>query len=355
MYPCQSTDSNENPSDVIALKHGLASGGVAAIRDLREAQPVDLIFIALSTFAEHDRSPLVRLKESNVLFCMHSTGKRIATAELLRDAREASVIIAGVEPYDAATLAELSSLRCIVRCGTGVDAIDLNAARTHGITVLNTPDVPMTAVAELALAMFLSLSRNLRPQANLMGERQWKRLEAHLLHGRTVGLVGLGRIGKRVADLCLAFGARVVASDPFVDAAAVRALGIEVFPLQQLLREADIVSLHAAKSVDQPLRIGQEELATMKAGAVLVNLARGAMVDEAAIVVALKSGQLAGAGFDVFAQEPYTGPLCEFENVILTPHSATLTVETRAEMELECVDKALRFIHGTIRPEERVA
>jgi len=314
-----------------------------------------LIFVALSTFAERDPRPLARLEVSKYPFRIHRTGKRITTPELLRDGRDAAIIIAGVEPYDAATLAELPALRCLVRCGVGVDAVDLDAARARGITVLNTPDLPTAAVAELALAMFLSLSRGLRRQANSMGRREWNRLEAHLLGGRTVGLVGLGRIGRRVAELCRAFGARVLASDPFAEASGARDLGVELVPLEQLLREADIVSLHAAKSADQPLKLGAAELATMKRGAVLVNLARGGMVDEEALVSALRSGQLAGAGMDVYTQEPYRGPLCDFENVILTPHSATLTVETRAGMELECVDKALRFVDDGIRPEERVA
>ena len=313
------------------------------------------IFVALSTFAERDPRPMARLEASRLPFRVHRTGKRITTPELLRDGHGAEVIIAGVESYAAGILGALPALRCLVRCGAGVDAIDLGAARDRGITVLNTPDVPTTAVAELALAMFLSLSRNLRPQANSMGQRRWDRLEAHLLGGRTVGLVGLGRIGTRVALLCRAFGARVLASDPFIGGAAARALEVELVPLEQLLQEADILSIHAAKCAEHPLRLGAAELASMKRGAVLVNLARGGLVDEAAVADALRSGHLAGAGMDVFEVEPYAGPLCGFENVILTPHSATLTVETRAAMELECVEKALRFLEGRILPEERVA
>lgn len=313
-----------------------------------------MIFVALSTFAEHDQQPLALLNASRHPFRIHSTGKRITTQELLRDGKDATVIVAGVELYDAATLAELPVLRCLVRCGVGVDAIDLNAARSRGITVLNTPSLPAVAVAELALAMFLSLSRNLRRQANSMGRHEWARLEAHLLGGRTVGLIGLGRTGRRVAELCRAFGARVLASDPLAEMSTARELDVELVSTEQLLRSADIVSLHASKSASQSLMLGSSQLATMKRGAVLVNLARGGMVDEAALVDALRSGHLAGAGMDVFAQEPYTGPLCDFENVILTPHSATLTVETRTRMEIECVEKAQRFIDGMIRPEERV-
>jgi D-3-phosphoglycerate dehydrogenase len=312
----------------------------------------DLVLIALSTFVEHDRAPLELLERSGHPFRIHSTGKRITTPELLDEGRDAAVIVAGVEPYDAATLEQLPELRCISRCGVGTDAVDLAAARARGITVLNTPDVPTAAVAELALSMFLALSRNLHRQANLMHAHQWKRLESHLLGGRTVGIIGLGRIGRRVAQLSEAFGAKVIAHDPFADASTVGA--IELVSLDDLLARADIVSLHAARSATHPLVLDAAALARMKRGVVVVNLARGSMIDEPALMEALKTGHVAGAGLDVFSSEPYDGPLCDFEQVILTPHSATLPVETRAAMELECVDKALRFLDGRILAHERV-
>lgn len=314
----------------------------------------DLIFVALSTFAADDRRPLDRLEASGHPFRLHRTGKRITTAELLRDGTDAAVILAGVEPYDSATLAQLPALRCISRCGVGVDAIDLDAAQQRSVVVSNTPNIPTEAVAELALAMLLALSRNLCLQAKLMRARRWERTAAHLLAGRTVGLIGLGRIGQRVAQLCCAFDARVLAYDPLSDAALARELGVSLVAQELLLREADFVSLHASRHAEQPVLIGPAELAMMKRGAVLLNLARGEMVDEGALVEALRSGQLGGAGLDVFGAEPYQGPLCDFEQVILTPHSATLTVETRAAMELQCVENAFQFLAGDLPGERRV-
>ena len=235
-----------------------------------------------------------------------------------------------------------------------MDAIDLIAARQRGVTVANTPGIPTEAVAELALAMFLALSRNLRLQSNLMQARRWERITGHLLDSRTVGLIGLGRIGQRVAQLCRAFNARVLAHDPVVDVALARRLEVTLVSKEQLLRDADIVSLHASRNAEHPVLIGAAELAMMKRGAVLVNLARGEMVDEGALAEALSSGQLAGAGLDVFGTEPYQGPLCDFEQLILTPHSATLTVETRAAMELQCLENALQFLAGNLPGERRV-
>lgn len=314
----------------------------------------DLIFVALSTFAEHDTAPLRLLENSGYPLRIHRTGKRITTAELARDAADAAVIIAGVELYDAATINNLPALRCISRCGVGVDAIDLPAARQRGITVANTPTIPVQAVAELALTMFLALSRNLRSQGKCMEARQWQKTTGHLLAGRTVGLLGFGRIGQKVAALCRAFDARVLVHDPRTAASTAQELGVVLVEKQQLLNESDIVSLHASKNAGQTVLISAVELSLMKPGSILVNLARGEMVDEAALVEALQSGHIAGAGLDVFCVEPYQGPLCDFNQVILTPHTATLTFETRSAMEFQCVQNALDFLGGKLSADRQV-
>lgn len=314
----------------------------------------DSIYVTLSSFAEYDQGPLDRLKESGVPFFVNPTGKRVTTPQLLSEGKDATVMIAGVEPYDAATLDKLPALRCISRCGVGVDAIDLEAARARGITVVNTPDVPTLAVAELTLSMMLALCRQLPRQSEAVRRREWTRLEAHLLSYRTVGLVGFGRIGRKVAELLRPFNVRLLAADPQVNVAVAAQQGIEIVPLDKLLASADVVSLHAASMAASPVGLGLQELMSMKRGAVLINVARGTMVDEGALVKALESGHLAGAAMDVYPQEPYSGPLCDLPNVILTPHNATMTVETRVAMEMECVDKALRFVANTLSPDERV-
>jgi D-3-phosphoglycerate dehydrogenase / 2-oxoglutarate reductase len=314
----------------------------------------DSIYVTLSTFAEYDEAPLARLRSSGIPFTLNPTGKRVTREQLLEEGREATVAVAGVESYDAAMLAALPRLRCISRCGVGVDAIDLAAARERRITVLNTPDVPTQAVAELTLAMILGLSRQIARHTDQARRREWTRRQAHLVAGRTVGLIGFGRIGRRVAELLIPFGAAVLASDPAVAPEAARARGVELTGLEALLSRADIVSVHAAASGGAVV-LGPNELASMKPGAMLVNVARGSMVDEGALLEALRSGHLFGAALDVYGREPYDGPLCDLPNVILTPHSATLTVETRVAMELECVDKAVRFVEGRIEPHEVVA
>ena len=304
------------------------------------------IFVALSAFGQDDKRPLELLKASGYPFKIHNTGKRITNPELLSNGLDAEVILAGVEVYDAQTLESLQNLRCISRCGVGIDAIDLKMAKQKGVVILNTPGIPTEAVAELALTMFLALSRNLRRQINSMQEGKWERLETHLLSGRTIGLIGFGSIGQRVAELCLAFGAKVIACDPLVVPSIAEKMNVSLVNKEQLLAEADIVSLHASKGSDRTYLMGANELNLMKHGAFLVNLARGDMVNEVALVEALTSGKLGGAGLDVFGEEPYKGPLSQFEQVFLTPHSATNTIETRAAMELCCVENALKFLRN---------
>jgi D-3-phosphoglycerate dehydrogenase len=310
------------------------------------------ILIALSTFAEFDTKPLDLLKNSGIAYDVHSTGKRITREELLANAKNATVIVAGVEPYDAALLSALPNLKCISRCGVGVDSIDLDAARERKITVLNTPDVPSVAVAELALSLYLSLSRNLRLQANSMGNKKWERFEGHLLSGKTIGIIGFGRIGRKIAAFCKPFNVKLLVCDPFLTEESIADTGATLLDKETLLRTANIISIHASKSNSLIIEAG--DYTKMKKGAILVNLSRGGMIDEAGLVNALQSKHLAAAGLDVFDQEPYAGPLCDFENVILTPHSATAPVETRVAMETECVDNAIRFIKGTIGENEKV-
>lgn len=313
-----------------------------------------MIYVTLSSFVEYDQQPLELLKASGLPFKIHDTGKRITTAELIAGGQEATAVVAGVEPYDRATLEQLPRLRCISRCGVGVDAIDLPAAAARNIAVLNTPDAPAAAVAELAVTMMLSLSRNLPRQAVAAHGRQWTRLQAHLLGARRVGIIGLGRIGKRVATLVRAFGADVWAADPVADRDWCAAHGVRIATLEEILDGCDIVSIHAARSTGAPMRLGEAELRRMRHGAILINLGRGDMVDDAALHAALRDGHLFGAGLDVYPAEPYAGALCVLDNVILTPHAATLTVETRAQMETECVRKAIAFLAGTLPAADRV-
>ena len=202
--------------------------------------------------------------------------------------------------------------------------------------------------------MMLALVRRLPEQLQSIRSRQWKRLETHLLGKRTVGIIGLGRIGRRVAELLKPFGTSLVGHDPRVDEAWARTAGVSLMPLDQLLGSSDIVTIHASQSSEASFRLGKKEIRLMKDGAILINCARGDMVGENTLIDALKSGKLAGAGLDVFETEPYTGELTQMDNVVLTPHCATLTEETRVSMEKQAVLNAIGYLRGRADSDCRV-
>ena len=301
------------------------------------------ILVTLSTFAAYDPAPLNRLAQSGFRYAVNPSGKRMTPDEVIAAGAACLGLIAGVEPYKAETLDRLPRLKAISRVGVGIDSIDLEACRRREIAVLNTPDEPAIAVAELTLAMMLGLLRKLVELTALTRARRWQRIPGNLLAGKTVGIVGLGRIGRRVAGLVRAFGAVAVACDPVQDTVWTSANDVRYLPFEDLLRVSDIVTLHASGG-ENGLYIGTAEIAAMKSGALLINMARGGMVDDEALAEALASGHLGGAGLDVFAHEPYMGPLCDSERAILTPHEATLTKETRVAMEDHAVENLINFL-----------
>lgn len=302
------------------------------------------IFVALSTFAEYSNSPLELLEKSGFDFSVNTLGKRLVREEIISLGKEAEGIIAGVEPYDDFVLERLPKLKCISRCGVGTDNIDLKKAAERGVVVRNTPDVVIQPVVELTVAMIFDLMRRLSYHTGILKSRQWKKKAGNLLLGKKIGILGLGRIGKRVAETMIKLGNEVYGSDINPDADWATGCGVRIVSFEELLAISDVLSIHANYIKDKPLLIGNREMALMKEGAFLINVSRGQLVDEEALYTVLKTGHLAGAALDVFPQEPYTGKLCELDNVVLTPHVATLTVESRTQMEVESVENLLNYL-----------
>ena len=296
------------------------------------------VLMALSTFGESGPEPREMLEASGHEIVYNPYGRRVTREEIVELGADCEGVLAGVEPYDAEVVAQLPNLRCISRAGVGTDAVDKDACAARNIVVRNTPDVVIAPVAELAVAMALDLSKKLTWHTERLKAKDWRKSTGRMVSGSTVAIVGLGRIGRRTAELFAALGADVLGVDPFPDTEWTAATGVTVVPLADALAAADIVSLHL--TADDFL-LGAAELAAMKPGALLLNLARGKYVDEDALYDAVSSGHLGGAGLDVYSEEPYTGKLCDLENVVLTPHVATLTRESRLQMELECVSNLL--------------
>ncbi len=245
-------------------------------------------------------------------------------------------MIAGVEPLTASVLDANPQLRVISRCGAGLDSVDLGAARERGVSVYSTPDAPARAVAEFTIGLILCLLRRIAEADRSAREGRWEALRGGLLGARTAGVVGYGRIGRRVARLLQAFGARVTAADPHVTQAEV-----ELLPLQELLKSADVVSLHLPYSHATHHLLDAEALALMRPNAILVNTARGGIIDEGALARALEQKRLAGAALDCFSSEPYEGPLRLLPNVVTTAHMGSSAIEARRLMEAEAAQNLL--------------
>lgn len=277
---------------------------------------------------------------------------------LLRSMAGAQGVIASAYVrYDGQLFDRLPALQVVSRTGIGVDGVAIDEATERGVVVCNTPDVPSIATAEFTIALLLySVKRLGRCARQLQREERLDYFSMHdatELAGKQLGLVGLGRIGGRVARIALAFEMQVAVYDPYVSQARADELGAQrVDSLEQLLGMAEVVSLHLPSNAETREFINAGTLAQMRPGALLVNAARGTLVDEAALLAALESGQLAGYATDVFASEPppHTHPLVQHPNVVCTPHVAGATVESKAQLWPLALEQALQVMRGERPP-----
>jgi D-3-phosphoglycerate dehydrogenase len=268
------------------------------------------------------------------------------------DSADALIVRSAVQA-DSKLLAHANRLRVIGRAGVGVDNIDLEAATHKGIAVMNTPGANAVAVAEQTLGMMLAMARHLCRADALMHARKWekKSLQGTELRGKTLGIVGLGRIGMEVARRARAFGMELVGHDPFVSVAVAKEQGIRLAALDEVYASADYITLHVGLTPQTVGMINGDSLSKMKKGVRLVNCARGELVNEADLAVALKSGQVAGAAIDVFAEEPpKNSPLLALENVVLTPHVGGSTHEAQEAVGVQIAQQVKEYLkHGVIQ------
>lgn len=268
---------------------------------------------------------------------------------LLEAARHAEVLVTSyIDRVDEPLLAGLPRLRHLASYGVGVDHLDLEACRRRGLLVTNTPGVVTEATAEHAIALMLAASRRVVEGDRLIRRGGWTAVDPALLlggglDGKLLGLIGFGRIGQAVARRAAGLGLRLAYTSP----REVPFPGARRMPLEALLAEADLVSLHLPRTPATEGLLSRERLALLKPGAILVNTARGAVVDDAALAEALRSGRLAAAGLDVYRDEPNVPPAyLELENVVLTPHLGSGTRETRSAMALMVVEEIERVARG---------
>ncbi|HEY2915728.1 MAG TPA: hydroxyacid dehydrogenase [Candidatus Limnocylindrales bacterium] len=255
-----------------------------------------------------------------------------------------ALIVRSQLQVDAEVLGAGTSLRVVARAGVGLDNIDVEAARAAGIAVVNAPDGNTIAAAEHTMALLLAVARHV-PAADAStrnGEWARARFGGVELRGRTLGIVGLGRIGLAVAQRASAFGMELLGYDPYISPDVARARGIEPRDLASLFRESDVVTFHVPLTTETGHLLDTAAIATLRPGAIVLNVARGGIVDEAALAAALRDGRVGGAGVDVYEHEPPTGsPLLDAPNVVLTPHIAASTAEAQVAVGIEIAQRVL--------------
>ncbi|MCI0458746.1 MAG: phosphoglycerate dehydrogenase [Gemmataceae bacterium] len=305
------------------------------------------VLITPATLAGVNASYLEVLREGGFTPVFPAHARLVTEEELLGYLQDIPAVIAGSETYSRRAIEAHPSLRVIARAGVGYDAVDVQAATERGVAVTITPGMNQDSVAEHTFALILAAAKDLVNQHLGTRAGRWPRRSNLPLRGRTLGIVGLGRIGKAVALRGSAFGMRLLAYEPLPDSAFVARHGVTLVPLEQLLAESDYVSLHVPLAEGSRHLINRDTLMLMKPTAFLVNTARGGLVCEADLIEALRARRLAGAALDVFESEPAkSSPLFEMENVIVTPHAAGVDLQSRDDMALSAARAIVALSRG---------
>ena len=303
------------------------------------------VVVTTVPFGTPERMPLDLLAAAGLELVTNPLNRRLKASEVGQVIAGFPVVIAGTEPITAAAMDVCPDLKAICRVGIGLDSVDLPAARQRGIAVAYTPDGPSPAVAELAVGLIIDLLRGISRADRQLRLGDWTRIAGGRISGSTVGVVGVGRIGRRVIrHLQGGFpGVRILANDPGPDPTLD---AVEWVDKETLYRQSDAITLHVPLGPETFNLIGARELSMMKPTAALVNTARGGIVNEADLAQALTNGVIGSAAFDVFSEEPYKGALCQIPNIVLTCHMGSMTRDCRARMEIEATEDAIRFLKG---------
>jgi D-3-phosphoglycerate dehydrogenase len=265
-----------------------------------------------------------------------------------------ALIVRSATHVDGEVVAAAPMLKVVARAGVGLDNVEVPAATAKGVMVVNAPTSNIVSAAEQAVALLLAVARNTAAASSSLKGGEWKRSKytGVEISGKTVGVVGLGRIGVLFAQRMAAFGVRLIAYDPYIQPARAAALGVRLVGLDELLRESDFISIHLPKTPETVGLIGAKELAVVKPGVRIINAARGGLVDEQALADAIAAGRVAGAGIDVFSKEPcVASPLFEFDNVVVTPHLGASTAEAQDKAGLAVARSVRLALQGEFVPD----
>lgn len=297
------------------------------------------ILIGPSTFAAEDTAPMDKLIKNGFEVIRNPVGRKLTQKELINLLPGTQGLIAGLETLNRQIL-ESSSLKVISRCGAGMSNIDLKAAEELGIKIFSTPDAPTESVAELVIGAMLSLIRYIPQMNSDLHNGKWTKKIGIQLEGKTITIIGFGRIGRRVAEILKPFRVKILSVDQNCN---IETDGVQIVHLHEALPQSDIITIHA--SGDEEI-LGQMEFPLMKKGVFLLNCARGNTIDEKELLKGLESGWISGAWIDCFVTEPYNGQLNKYPQVIITPHVGSYTFECRRKMEMEAVDNIIKGFHS---------
>jgi D-3-phosphoglycerate dehydrogenase len=306
------------------------------------------VLVTPRSFGQSDPALHETLQERVGEVVYNPYGRALTSKEVASLLVDCDGYIAGVDLIDAQALANVPKLKVIARYGVGVDKVDLEVAKSHYITVTNTPLANAQSVAELALGLLLSLLRKIPFATHQTRIGEWPRIKGLSLNDKTVGLIGFGMIGKSFAQILRGFGCRVLAYDPYPDRVYALEIDAEHVKLEDLIGLADIISLHLPLTPDTYKLVDNQMLEAMKTGVYLINTSRGEIIDEDALVEALRSGHLAGAGLDVLSEEPppVSHPLLQMEQVLVTPHSGAHTDGATNAMGWAALEDCLAVLSG---------
>ncbi|MER8156455.1 phosphoglycerate dehydrogenase [Streptomyces sp. NPDC094472] len=304
------------------------------------------VLVTTPSFGQHASEPWEVFEAAGVRARTARAAHPLTERQLIEEAEGVKALVVGLDPVTAAVLDAAPGLTVVAKHGVGTDNIDLAAAAAHGVRVVNAPGSNTTAVADMTMALLLAAVRRIVPaHASVTGGR-WDRFFGPELAGRTLGIVGFGRIGQAVARRARGFDMDLIAYDPHLPAAVFAEQGVPAVTLEELIAAADVITLHLPMPSGGPL-LGHAELAAMKPGSCVINTARGGLVDEGALAELLHSGHIAAAGIDVFATEPPAGnPLLTAPNAVLTPHCAAFTQQANAAMGTTVAADVARVLRG---------
>jgi D-3-phosphoglycerate dehydrogenase len=303
------------------------------------------VFIATYPFGKCGRKPIEMLENEGYEVILNPLKRRLKGKEIIEQVKDVDVILAGTEKYPLEVL-DLPNLKAICRVGIGLDNVALKESKEKGIKITYTPDAPSPAVAELTIGFILDLVRKIHESDKSVREGFWNRYLGFLLKEITIGIVGVGRIGERVIRLLQPFEPKILATDWTPNNSLNSELNFEWTDIDSVIAKSDIISLHIPGDKRNHNFVNRNMISKMKTGAMLVNTARGTILDENALYDALLQGHLSGAALDVFKEEPYNGPLQELDNIIFTAHMGASANEARFLMELGAAEDCIRVLKG---------